>query len=214
MDFPAKWYADANKKNKENKKKKPHWEVKHRLPTQMRSSYQEQELLHCPKLCMQQDSGNYGKRTFNGRKCIACGYEKIIEGTEYRSEEVFAYETIVEYATQILKTKPVIKMQYEIRNLKEVDGLKVDYCCPDIVILEPTKVAIRLNGQIHENKKRRIKDEDQRIVLEGNGWIVLDFWFYDMPNLYDSCKTSKKTTDAVFEVLKGMKSIFNIWKNL
>ena len=112
MDFPAKWYADANKKNRENKKKKPHWEVKHRLPTQMRSSYQEQELLHCPKLCMQQDSGNYGKRTFNGRKCIACGYEKIIEGTEYRSEEVFAYETIVEYATQILKTKPVIKMRY------------------------------------------------------------------------------------------------------
>ena len=216
MDFPAKWYADDNKKRtSKDKKPKPHWEVKHRLPTQMRSSSREKTYNYfCPKLCMQTKSGSYGNKTFDGRKCHACGYEKKSEGTEYRSEEVFAYETIVEYATQMLKTKPVIKMQYELRNLNEVDGLKVDYCCPDIVILEPTKVAIRLNGQIHENRQRRIKDEDQRIVLEGNGWIVLDFWFYDMPNLYDSLKTKKKTQDAVFEVLKGMKPIFNTWKNL
>ncbi len=215
MDFPAKWIADDNKKRKKkDSPKKPHWEVKHRLPTQMRSTYKEHlYTYYCPKLCMQTDSGTYGKKTFDGKKCHACGYEAVSQGTEYRSEEVFAYETIVEYASKILKVKPVIKMQYEIRELDEVDGLTVDYCCPDIAILEPTKVAIRLNGQIHENKKRRLKDEDQRIVLEGNGWKVLDFWFYDMPNLYDQNPTKKKTEEAVFEVLKGMKPIFNMWKS-
>ena len=58
-----------------------------------------------------------------------------------------------------------------------------------------------------------MKHEDQRIVLEGNGWKVLVFWFYDMPNLYDQNPTKKKTEEAVFEVLKGMKPIFNMWKS-
>ena len=108
MDFPAKWIADdIKKRKKKDSPKKPHWEVKHRLPTQMRSTYKEHlYTYYCPKLCMQTDSGTYGKKTFDGKKCHACGYEAVSQGTEYRSEEVFAYETIVEYASKILKVKP------------------------------------------------------------------------------------------------------------
>ena len=78
MDFPAKWYADDNKKRtSKDKKPKPHWEVKHRLPTQMRSSSREKTYNYfCPKLCMQTKSGSYGNKTFDGRKCHAWGYEK------------------------------------------------------------------------------------------------------------------------------------------
>ena len=57
----------------------------------------------------------------------------------------------------------------------------------------------------HDGKKQKIKDEDQKIILEGNGWQVVDFWYHEMPNLFDSNKTEKKEREAMWEVLKGVK---------
>jgi hypothetical protein len=72
MDFPAKWYADANKKRTaKDKPKKAHWEVKHRLPTQLKTN-----LSWCPRLCQQKPNGAKGKKTFNGMECSECGYKK------------------------------------------------------------------------------------------------------------------------------------------
>jgi hypothetical protein len=67
--------AEKNLK-KENKPKKAHWEVKHR-------NYQhfKKELFWCPILCQQKDNGGKGKKTFDGKTCKACGYEKKVSGS-------------------------------------------------------------------------------------------------------------------------------------
>ena len=168
---------------------------KQKLPTQMKTTYD----YYCPVLCQQKKNGSYGKKTFNGKKCCECGYEKKTQGTEYRTEQVFAYDILRNAYPNF-----VVKMEHELHDLKDVDGIKAKYCQPDIIIL-PKKIAVRLNGEVHDGKKQKIKDEDQKIILEGNGWQVVDFWYHEMPNLFDSNKTEKKEREAMWEVLKGVK---------
>ena len=178
---------------------------KQKLPTQMKTTYD----YYCPVLCQQKKNGSYGKKTFNGKKCCECGYEKKTQGTEYRSEQVFAYDILRTYYP-----KTVVKMEHELHDLKDVDGIKAKFCQVDITIIfgvksgtkhTVKKIAVRLNGEVHDRSKQKIKDEDQKIILEGNGWQVVDFWYYNMPNLFDSNKTERKERSAMLEVLKGVK---------
>jgi len=178
---------------------------KQKLPTQMKTTYD----YYCPVLCQQKKNGSYGKKTFNGIKCCECGYEKKTQGTEYRSEQVFAYDILRTYYPKL-----TVKMEHELHNLKDVDGIKAKFCQPDITISFGVKcgtkhvkkqIAIRLNGEVHDRSKQKIKDADQKIILEGNGWQVVDFWYYNMPNLFDSNKTVRKERSAMLEILKGIK---------
>lgn len=163
-----------------------------KMPTQMKTTYD----YYCPVLCQQKKNGSYGKKTFNGKKCCECGFEKKTQGTEYRSEQVFAYDTVRSYFTH-----SNVKMEYEVHDLSK-------YCQLDIAVL-PEKIAIRLNGGVHEKRKQKIKDEDQKLMLEEDGWKVVDFWYYDMPYLFDTNRTEKKDLEATFEVLKRIKPYLN-----
>ena len=175
---------------------------KQKLPTQMKTTYD----YYCPVLCQQKKNGSYGKKTFNGKKCCECGYEKKTQGTEYRSEQVFAYDIL-----RTVYPKSIVKMEHELHGLKDVENIKAKYCQVDITMIDhfencdDLKIAIRLNGEVHDRSKQKIKDEDQKIILEGNGWKVIDFWYHAMPNLLDSNKTKKKEEEAMWEVLKGIK---------
>lgn len=46
-----------------------------KLPTQFKSDV-VRFTKHCPRLCQQKGNGSYGKRTFDGVVCNACGYRK------------------------------------------------------------------------------------------------------------------------------------------
>lgn len=91
--------------------------------------------------------------------------------------------------------------EYEMHDLKPVQGEKCPYCCPDIVDLQD-KIVYRLMGPIHEKRHRKLKDEIQKFVLEGNGWIVKDMWYKSMPNLFAQKRTDEKNRQAELEVLK------------
>ena len=182
---------------------------KQKIPTQMKTTYD----YYCPVLCQQKKNGSYGKKTFNGKKCCECGYEKKTQGTEYRSEQVFAYDLIRSYYPTY-----TVKMEHELHDLHDVDGVKAKFCQPDITVCfgvkcgtkhDKKKIAIRLNGEVHDRSTQKMKDEDQRIVLEGNGWQVVDFWYFKMPNLFDSNRTEKKDFDAALECLKVIKPYLN-----
>jgi len=66
---------DYKKESDSNRKeiKKPHWEVKHRS-----ASHFKKKLKHCPRLCQQKANGSYGKKTFDGKICCACGFKNEI----------------------------------------------------------------------------------------------------------------------------------------
>ena len=71
---PDDYRREAEKnidKEKKKESKKPHWEVKHRG-----SQGVKKKLKHCPRLCQQKENGNYGKKTFDGKECYACGFIK------------------------------------------------------------------------------------------------------------------------------------------
>jgi len=81
----------------------------------------------------------------------------------------------------------------------------------DIAIISPARkapgVAIRMQGQIHERRLRKLRDADQRIVLEGNGWKVIDFWYYAMPNLWEDKRNEAIEFSSMTEVMKKMEGL-------
>jgi hypothetical protein len=71
-DYRREAEKNIDKEKKKDGSKKPHWEVKHR-----NASHFKKKLKHCPRLCQQKENGNYGKRTFDGLTCFACGYKAV-----------------------------------------------------------------------------------------------------------------------------------------
>ena len=65
----------AKSTRNERKKKKPHWEVQHRISSNQKADKTRWKL-HCPRLCQQKDNGGKGKKTFDGKICYKCGYVK------------------------------------------------------------------------------------------------------------------------------------------
>jgi len=84
----------------------------------------------------------------------------------------------------------IMRFQFTPHNLKPVPDGDHAFLYPtdpppriDIVIL-PLKLGIRVNGLIHKTQKRIIKDEDQKLVLEGNGWTIMDVNYDDREDLW------------------------------
>ena len=71
-DYRREAEKNIDKEKKKDGSKKPHWEVKHR-----NASHFKKKLKHCPRLCQQKENGSYGKRTFDGLTCFACGYKAV-----------------------------------------------------------------------------------------------------------------------------------------
>jgi hypothetical protein len=83
----------------------------------------------------------------------------------------------------------IMILQKRLNNLQPVmEGTEIIYPTkpapkPDIMI-KPLRLIIRVNGLIHETKRARIKDFDQKLVFEGNGYDVIDVSFEDREDLW------------------------------
>jgi len=76
------------------------------------------------------------------------------------------------------------ELEYEVPNLKTVDCIEPKTVIADIADLT-CKMIYRINGPIHEGRIQILKDEDQKIVLKGNGWHVMDIWYDEYTALWD-----------------------------
>lgn len=105
-----------------------------------------------------------------------------------KSEKALHSEIIVNcFGTDIPITEivTILQTQYSVRNMHEVEGIRPTIPPPKLDIAIPSmKIAIRVNGGIHEGRRQRLKDEDQRVVLEGNGWTVIDVDYADREDLW------------------------------
>ena len=103
-----------------------------------------------------------------------------------------------------------LEYEKEFTALHDVGEIKAKYACPDIVLMSPhKKIAIRMQGSIHKKKKQRMKDEDQKIILEGNGWTVIDFWYDVMVNLWTNRRSDKEIRiKATREVLAAIEILY------
>ena len=68
-DYRREAEKNLDKEKSKERRKKPHWEVKHRYTSK------HSNLKHCPRLCRQKENGGKGKKTFNGKECLSCGYK-------------------------------------------------------------------------------------------------------------------------------------------
>lgn len=117
--------------------------------------------------------------------------------SSHRPEQMFARDFLaVYYDTWKIKT------EYRVSNLK-LDGKPYKSCTLDIAVLEPKKIAIRLNGGYHfSSSLQRTKDEFQKEALIQAGWIVVDFDHHKMPNLFKKKKDEETIKFAKLEILE------------
>lgn len=102
--------------------------------------------------------------------------------TQYRPEQLKLYNILIERAKRDGQNANYV-MEYEIKDLQPVEGYSLRKIVLDIANPE-LKIGIRMMGQIHETKKQRLKDEDQKYVLSMNGWVIEDVWYYEKPELW------------------------------
>lgn len=89
--------------------------------------------------------------------------------------------------------------EYGINNLK-IDDKSYRKCRLDLANIK-NMIAIRLNGGYHTGQQK-IKDEFQKIALQQAGWVVVDFDFYKMPNLFKKNKKEETVKLAQEEIVK------------
>ena len=109
---------------------------------------------------------------------------------EYTDSEIKCHKEIIDncFGSDVPLNEIVnlIKTQYLVRNMHEVDGIRPTIPPPKLDIAIPSlKIAIRVNGGIHEGRRQRLKDEDQLTVLECNGWTVINVDFKDREDLWN-----------------------------
>jgi len=127
---------------------------------------------------------------------------------EYRPEQMFAGEVI-------RKTMPKgYKFFYEkeITDLEPIEGTKIPFCKLDIALINEernTKIAIRFQGTYHDRDTQRKKDFWQQFVLQGNGWIVVNFNHFEMPSLWFGNKEIwQERQKALHEILEQMQFVW------
>lgn len=124
----------------------------------------------------------------NNRTWMLCQMRKF-SNKEYTPSELKCHEEIVDNcfdeSIPITEIADILKTQFSVKNLKEIDCIRPTIPPPKLDIAIPyLKIAIRVNGLIHEGKKQSLKDKDQRVVLEGNGWTVIDVNQSDREDLW------------------------------
>lgn len=127
---------------------------------------------------------------------------------EYRPEQLFAGEII----KKIMPPSYKFFYEKEITDLKPIDGIEIPFCKPDIVLINQvrnTKIAIRFQGTYHDKSIQRRKDEFQKLVLEGNDWIVKDFKHEEMPSLWFGNKEIwQERQKALHEILEQLQFVW------
>jgi len=112
-----------------------------------------------------------------------------------------AYRPEQMYVAKILRDLGLnIKIEYELKGLKPFEDIKFPNCVPDIACVDK-KLILRLNGLIHEKPKQKMKDEDQRLVLEANGWKVVDLTPNEHPELWNQKKYTYEQAKEILELM-------------
>ena len=117
--------------------------------------------------------------------------------SEYRPEQLFVRDFLA-------KTYPdwIIRTEYPVKNLT-LDGEKRPNATLDLAVIQPKKIAIRLNGGYHYSSDRqRLKDEFQKISLEQAGWEVWDLDHEIFVNVWKK-KKSEATVKLAEEELSS-----------
>lgn len=129
---------------------------------------------------------------------------RLAGNTEYRQEqgnlEKILYALFFDYG---IKSNFTITQEYVVRFLEEYQGIKpypqlpprLDNAVSICYMFEDTphviKIGFRLMGAVHEVKRRRIRDENQRVLLMGNRWHIEDFWYDKHAALWNSHLTNE-----------------------
>ena len=115
----------------------------------------------------------------------------------HRPEQMFTVSYLAE-----LKPDWTIKTEYPVNKLT-LDGKPYRPAILDIAVLQPRKIAIRLNGGYHRvSERQQLKDEFQKKSLEQAGWQVIDIDDHMYPTLFKvSAKSSDKTLKLATEEL-------------
>lgn len=114
--------------------------------------------------------------------------------TDYRPEQQFARDFLAIWHPNLS-----LNLEYGVKNLK-IDDKSYRKCRLDIAIPKEM-IAIRLNGGYHRGQQS-IKDEFQKVALQQAGWVVIDFDFYKMPNLFKKKKSEETVKLAKEEIVK------------
>ena len=115
---------------------------------------------------------------------------------DYRQEQMFARDYIAEIHPdwELCLEKPI----YDL----ELDEKPYRNCVLDIAVMNKS-IAIRLNGEYHfTSSKQGLKDEFQKEALQQAGWKVVDFNFFNMPNLFKKKKKEETVKLAKEEIVK------------
>lgn len=120
---------------------------------------------------------------------------KNMSDNQFRPEQIYCAELFAEVLPKGWKIEMEYLVGFTHWNAEEKQPKKA---LVDIALLLPPaiKVAIRLNGEVHEKPRQKIKDEDQRINLEKEGWAVFDFNKSTMPELWDRKTYSNKEAQS------------------
>ena len=110
------------------------------------------------------------------------------ENKDYRPEQMYCAELL----RQLLPQGYEVLLEHPVKNLDHPELGRKAAILDIAVVGMDSKYAIRLMGAIHDNKKKQIKDQDQRLALMEYGWQVFDFSYYDMPELWNQKKYTKQ----------------------
>lgn len=116
---------------------------------------------------------------------------------EFRPEQM----RMAKVLRELLSVPSYVKVEYPVKGMSPTkEGIRCDYCQLDIAIVSPpmatqyANIAIRIMGEVHPTytglKKR--KDDDQRLVLEANGWIVIDIFKTEYPSFWGNDEEKMK----------------------
>lgn len=128
-------------------------------------------------------------------------------GKAMREKNDNAYRNEQMRATKIIRDLYVGKgdviQEYSVSGLT-IDGKPYPTAKPDIAIPKD-KIIIRLMGPPHKKKNRKDKDWFQKTALEALGWIVIDFWYDLMPNLWEKDRCELNDQLAIIEVMEKLE---------
>ena len=94
-----------------------------------------------------------------------------------------------------------IKTEYRVTNLS-IDEKPYKDCTLDIAVLDPKRIAIRLNGGYHfSSGLQETKDEFQEEALIQSGWEVIDLDHHILEHTF-SRKWDEKTVKLACEELE------------
>ena len=115
---------------------------------------------------------------------------------DYRKEQLFSRDFLAD-----LYPNWVFRLEYRMYNLT-IDEKKYRNAVLDIAITNE-KIAIRLNGGYHTGQQK-VKDEFQKDALTQDGWWVIDFDHYMMPNLFKKNKNDETVKLAEVEIVNQL----------